>query len=356
MPNLDELRKVLSTVKEPELQQDLVSLNMVKELAFTDGTVRTVIELTTPACPMKDEIKNRIETALKVFPDVKKTDIEFTARVGQAKPVSGKSEIPGVKNIIAVYACKGGVGKSTISTNLAVALAQKGAAVGLLDADVHGPNIPLMMGVSEKPFVSEKNRITPLMNHHVKVMSLGLLKDAKLPFIWRGPMVHGAVQQLLRDTEWGELDYLVIDCPPGTGDAQLTIIQSVPLSGVVFVSTPQQVCLADGVKGINMFQKLNVPMLGLVENMSGFTCPHCHETTDIFSKGGGAAEAKEFSIPFLGSIPIDPLVVMGGDGGQPIVVAHPESMAAKALVGMAERVAANVSVAQFQKSSTVLSA
>lgn len=348
-PTIEEIRKALSQVQEPELRQDLVSLNMVKNIHFENGVISTTIELTTPACPLKDEIKKDIEKVLMKLPGVQGTQIEFTARVQQSRAVTGKMPIEGVKNVVAVYACKGGVGKSTISTNLSVSLARMGAKVGLLDADVHGPNIPMMMGVSGRPDVSEKNRITPLANFGVKVMSLGLLKDMTLPMIWRGPMVHGAIQQLLRDTEWGELDYLIVDLPPGTGDAQLTVIQTTPLSGVVFVSTPQQVCLSDGIKGINMFKKLNVPLLGLVENMSGFTCPECHHTTDIFSKGGGEGEAKEYGIPFLGAVPIDPQVVIGGDTGKPVVISHPHSKAAEALVKMSERVAANISVVQHEK-------
>jgi ATP-binding protein involved in chromosome partitioning len=266
--------------------------------------------------------------------------VEFTARVVTARPVSAKAPIPGVRHVVAVYACKGGVGKSTISTNIAVALAKAGARVGLLDADVHGPNIPLMMGVEGRAEVSENNRITPLVGHGVKVMSIALVMQENAPKIWRGPMVHGAIQQLLRDTEWGELDYLIVDLPPGTGDAQLTVIQTVPLSGVIFVSTPQAVSLLDGNKGIGMFAKLNVPMLGLVENMSGFRCGHCQEVTPIFSAGGGETEARRQNIPFLGAIPLDPEIVVGGDTGRPVVMGHPESESARLLTRVAERVAA----------------
>lgn len=348
MPSVEEIRKALSTVQEPELHKDIVSLNMVKGITCENGIVETTIELTTPACPLKDEIRGNIETAVKKLSDVKEVKVEFTARVGAAKTVSGKAPIDSVKNIIAVYACKGGVGKSTVSTNLATALAKKGAKVGLLDADIYGPNIPMMMGVSGRPQASDKpNKIAPLMAHGVKLMSLGFLTDANTPMIWRGPMVHGAVSQLLRETDWDDLDYLVVDLPPGTGDAQLTLIQSVPLAGVVFVTTPQGVSLADGVKGIEMFRKLKVPILGLVENMSGFECPECHHTTDIFSKGGGEKEAKRYEVPFLGSLPIDPSVVQGGDSGKPIVVLKPTSAVALGFNSLAERVAANVSIAQF---------
>jgi ATP-binding protein involved in chromosome partitioning len=347
MSTVDQIRAALATVEEPELHKDIVSLNMVKGVTFENGSVGLIIELTTPACPMKDELESRIQKAVKKVSGVTSVAVEFTARVNAARPVTGKMPIEGVKNVIAVYACKGGVGKSTVASNLATALAQRGAKVGLLDADIYGPNIPIMMGTKERPQGAANNKIAPIVAHGVKLMSLGFLTDANTPMIWRGPMVHGAVQQLLRETAWDDIDYLVVDLPPGTGDAQLTLIQSVPLAGVVFVSTPQAVCLADGVKGIEMFRKLNVPILGLVENMSGFECPECHHTTDIFSKGGGETEAQRYDIPFLGAIPIDPRIVQGGDTGKPIVVGQPNTVTAKAFMGLAERVAANVSIAQL---------
>lgn len=347
MSSIEEIRNALRTVEEPELRRDIVSLNMVKGITFENGVVGVTVELTTPACPLKDEITKRIGTALQSLPDVKKINVEYTARVAQSRPVTGKAPIPGVKNVIAVYACKGGVGKSTLAVNLATALKTKGASVGMLDADVYGPNIPMMMGAHGRPeATSNSKKIPPILAHDVKLMSLGFLTNANTPMIWRGPMVHGAVQQLLRETDWGELDYLVVDLPPGTGDAQLTLIQTVPLAGVVFVTTPQGVSLADGVKGIEMFRKLNVPILGLVENMSGFECPQCHHVTDIFSKGGGEDEAKRYQVPFLGSIPLDPSIVKASDSGTPTVKSDPESSVGKAFLGLAERVAANVSVAQ----------
>lgn len=345
MPSVTDIRRVLSTVQEPELHKDIMSLNMVKKIYPKDGTVYITVELTTPACPLKDELKSRIVTAVKAMPEVNEVEVEWSANVAATKPVQAKAALPGVKNIICVYACKGGVGKSTVSSNLAAALAQRGAKVGLLDADVHGPNIPLMMGLSDKhPEITEDNKIIPLVAHGVKTVSLGLLMDLNQPVIWRGPMVHGAVQQMLRDTQWGDLDYLIIDFPPGTGDAQLTVVQSVPLSGVMFVTMPQKVSLADGIKGIGMFRKLNIPLLGMVENMVGFSCPHCGETTDIFSRGGGQAQAKELNMPFLGSVPIDPAIVTAGDTGKPIVVSHPNSAAAKVLFSIAEGMAAAISV------------
>jgi len=352
MPTIDEVKKALRTVEDPELHKDIVSLGMVKDISVEGERVKVKVELTTPACPLKDEIKARVEKALLVLEGVKKVEIDLPAKVFQAaRPLTAKAPLPGVKHIIAVFACKGGVGKTTISSNLAVSLRLKGARVGLLDADIHGPNIPLMMGIQDNPKGAPNNKLIPLESHGVQLMSLGFLTETNLPSIWRGPMVHGAVQQLLRDTLWDDLDYLIVDLPPGTGDAQLTIIQSVPLSGVVFVTTPQAVSLLDGVKGIGMFRKLKVPILGIVENMSGFVCPHCQKETDIFSKGGGEAEAEKQKIPFLGSIPLDPQVVKGGDSGKPVVIGEPESEAAQNLVKMAERVAANISISQFESSS-----
>ncbi len=346
MATTDEIRRALSTVEEPELHKDIVSLGMVKEISQENGAVSLVVELTTPACPMKDELENRIKKAVGALSGIANIKVEFTSRVAAARPVTGKMEIEGVRNVLAVYACKGGVGKSTVASNLAAALAARGAKVGLLDADIYGPNIPIMMGVHDRPQAAHDNKIAPLMAHGVKLMSLGFLTDANTPMIWRGPMVHGAVQQLLRETAWDDLDYLVVDLPPGTGDAQLTLVQSVPLAGVVIVSTPQAVCLTDGVKGIEMFRKLKVPILGLIENMSGFECPECHHTTDIFTKGGGSKEAEKFEIPFLGAIPIDPRIVTGGDTGKPIVVGQPNSATAKIFMDIAGRVAANISIQQ----------
>lgn len=350
----EEIRDILKRVQEPELHKDIVSLQMVKNISVENSQIKITVELTTPACPLKDEIKNRILSEIKNKTGETHVLVEFTSRVLSARPVTAKAPIEGVKNIIAVYACKGGVGKSTVATNLACALMRRGAQVGLLDADIHGPNIPLMMGAHGKAYVSGDNKISPVIAHDVKTMSLAYVMDENAPKIWRGPMVHGAIQQMLRDTVWGEIDYLIVDLPPGTGDAQLTIIQSVPLSGVIFVSTPQTVSLLDGAKGIQMFQKLNVPVLGLIENMAGFECPHCHTTTNIFSKGGAEKEAERFGIPFLGALPLDPDVVQGGDHGSPLVLSNEKSATSQLIYRMAEQVAARISVNLFSENETVV--
>ncbi|MFQ5949515.1 MAG: Mrp/NBP35 family ATP-binding protein [Nitrospiria bacterium] len=249
---------------------------------------------------------------------------------------SEKGFIPGVKNAIAVSSGKGGVGKSTVSVNLAVALAQTGVRVGLLDADIYGPNIPMMMGIKTPP-TPQGEKISPAENHGVRFISMAFFVPEDTPMIWRGPMVHGAIQQLLRDVTWGDLDYLLVDLPPGTGDAQLSIAQLVPLTGAVIVTTPQEVALLDSKKGLAMFKKVNVPVLGIVENMSYFECPHCREKTEIFSRGGGQAAAEKLGVPFLGEVPIDPAIREGGDKGVPIAVADPASVQTKAFEEITNR-------------------
>ncbi len=258
--------------------------------------------------------------------------------------------IPGVKNVIAVSSGKGGVGKSTIGVNLAVALAQAGAAVGLMDADIHGPNVPLMMGV-ERPEPPQGEKILPAIGHGVKIMSMAFFVSEDTPMVWRGPMVHGAIQQFLRDVDWGTLDYLFVDLPPGTGDAQLSISQLVPLTGAIIVTTPQDVALLDSKKGLAMFQKVNVPILGIIENMSFFACPHCHQTTEIFSRGGGRAAATRLQIPFLGEVPIDSAIRVGGDCGVPIVVADPASLQSQTFRDIAKTLTSTIDAQNAMKVS-----
>lgn len=340
----ESVMKALGHVMEPELLKDIVTLNMVKDLKIDGNNVSLTVVLTTPACPLKDEITNRVEKALhQQVPDVGRIKIDYTANVSSGKSQVKENYIPGVKNTIAISSGKGGVGKSTVSVNLAVALAQTGARVGLMDADIYGPNVPLMMGIKTPP-APEGEKLLPAENHGVKFMSMAFFVPDDTPMIWRGPMVHGAIQQFLRDVIWGELDYLLVDLPPGTGDAQLSISQLVPLTGSVIVTTPQEVALLDSKKGLAMFRKVHVPVLGIVENMSYFECPHCHEKTEIFSRGGGRLAAEKLGVAFLGEVPIDPAIRVGGDNGVPIVVADPKSPQAEAFMKIAKTLAGLISV------------
>jgi ATP-binding protein involved in chromosome partitioning len=257
------------------------------------------------------------------------------AAQAQSAAQAGPKGIPGVKHVVAVASAKGGVGKSTVAANLTLALAKSGQKVGLLDADIYGPSVPTMFGIHDRPMITEERRIHPLERDGIKLISMGFLVPPEKALIWRGPMVMGAVQQLLNDCEWGELDVLVVDLPPGTGDAQLTLVQQIALSGVVMVTTPQEVALIDVVRGIQMFESTNAPIVGVVENMSGWVCPKCGEVEDIFGKGGGEQTARRYGVPFLGAVPIDPRVVRSGDGGQPVVVSHPDSPAAEAFARIA---------------------
>ena len=333
----------LRSVQEPELGRDIVTLNMVKNVVIDGTHLAFTIELTTPACPLKDEIETNARAVLAGV-GASQIDITWGAMVRRAAPSSGPEMLPGVKNIVAVASGKGGVGKSTISTNLAVALAQTGAKVGLLDADITGPNIPMMMGTQGTPKSSANNKILPIERHGVKVISIAFFVPEGQPIVWRGPLVGGAIQQFLRDVEWGELDYLVVDLPPGTSDAQLTLAQAVPISGSVLVTTPQQVALSDVEKALAMFRKMNVPVIGLVENMSAFVCPHCGEATEIFGRGGGERFAKEHDLEFLGGIPLDITVRQGGDAGIPAVAQREPGPAAQVLMTLARTVAARMSV------------
>ena len=333
----------LRTVQEPELGRDLVTLNMVKGITIDGADVAFTIELTTPACPLKDEIERNARAALAAI-GVGKARITWGAMVRRAAPAAGPQLLEGVKNIVAVASGKGGVGKSTVSVNLAVALAQAGASVGLLDADITGPNIPLMMGLEGVPKASADNKIVPLERYGVKVISIAFFVPDGQPIVWRGPLVGGAVQQFLRDVAWGDLDYLVVDLPPGTSDAQLTLAQAVPISGAVLVTTPQQVAIVDVEKALAMFARMSVPVIGLVENMSAFVCPHCGEEIEIFGRGGGERFAREHDIEFLGGVPLDVTVRQGGDVGIPAVAQREPGPAAQALTALARTVAARLSV------------
>lgn len=337
--------EALRVVRDPDLGRDIVSLGFVKDLRVDAGRVSFAIELTTPACPVKEQMHDQAVAAVSALDGVTGVSVEMTANVrAVASPDAGRAPIPGVKNVVAVGAGKGGVGKSTVAVNLALALSRYGGRVGLIDADVYGPNIPIMLGVRAQ-LETDGKKIVPARKHGIPVVSMGFLTQDETPIIWRGPMLHGVVQQFFREVRWDELDYLVVDMPPGTGDVALSLSQTVPVSGAVVVTTPQTVSLADSRRAVAMYRKLNVPVLGLVENMSYFVCPSCDHESDIFGKGGGEATAEAVGVPFLGRIPIYQPIREGGDSGNPLVVAEPESPAAQAFRDVAERTAAEVSIA-----------
>ncbi len=341
----------LKNVNDPELHQDLVSLNMIRDVQITGQDVSFTIVLTTPACPLKAQIEGDARTAVAALPGVRNVNIKFDAQVRGDGRVRGLLESP-VHNIIAVASGKGGVGKSTIAVNLAIVLAQSGARVGLLDADIYGPNVPTMMGIEKIP-PPRNNKISPGEAYGVKVMSIGFLVEPGQPLIWRGPMLHTAIQQFASDVNWGELDYLVIDLPPGTGDAPLSVAQSLPLSGGVIVTMPQQVSLDDALRGLEMFRQLKVPIFGIVENMSYLELPDGTQM-DIFGAGGGKRLAEQTGEAYIGSIPMDAEVRKGGDTGVPVTIARPDSPVAKALRTVGEDIAARVSVAAMRQQENVI--
>lgn len=337
----EEVLKALSTVQDPELHKDLVALNMIENLTVSDNIVSFKINLTTPACPLKNQIQNAARKAVLSVPGVVKVEIEMGANVPSDGRQRGLLQVP-VRNVIAIASGKGGVGKSTVAVNVAVALAQSGASVGLLDADIYGPNIPTMMGVNQLP-PQRGEKLVPAEAYGVKMMSIGFLVKPDQPLIWRGPLLHSAIQQFLGDVIWGDLDYLIVDMPPGTGDVQLSLAQSISLSGGVIVTLPQQVSLEDARRGLEMFRKLEIPVLGVVENMSYLDLPD-GSRMDIFGSGGGQELADVCNVPYVGSIPMDPSVRIGGDQGTPIVVSNPDSSSAKALRQIAEQIASKLSV------------
>ena len=332
--------KALGEVQDPELGKDLVTLGMIENVLVENGVVSFTLTLTTPACPLKDEIRNSALAAVQALDGVKDVQIKMDAKVPMGQK---KSEHKNIKNVIAIASGKGGVGKSTVAVNLAVTLAQKGAKVGLLDADIYGPNIPTMIGVDRLGGVTEEKKILPGEGHGVKVISIGFMVRPDQALIWRGPMLHSAIKQFISDVDWGELDYLVVDLPPGTGDVQLSLSQTLELQGGLIVTLPQQVSLDDALRGIKMFQELKVPIFGVVENMSYLETPD-GERMDIFGSGGGEKLAQMTGVPYIGAIPIDPQVRIGGDGGMPVVLSHPDSEVAKAMVEIAEKIAAQVSI------------
>jgi ATP-binding protein involved in chromosome partitioning len=343
MVTVDQVLTSLRTVVDPELHKDIVSMGMIKDLAIAEGKVSFNLELTTPACPFNSEIEQDVRTAISNI-GVENLDLKVTARVMEGRAISMDELIPEVKNIIAVASGKGGVGKTTIAVNLALALAKSGAKVGLLDADIYGPSVPLMLGAEESPQVL-KNKIQPPNVEGIKVISMGFFyEQSQQAGIYRGPIVSGIVKQFLTDVEWGSLDYLIIDLPPGTGDAPLTMAQTIPVTGIIIVTTPQDVAMNVAVKAVGMFSKLNVPIVGVIENMSYLQCPHCSEKINIFGKGGGQKISEKFNIPFLGEIPLSPQIMEGSDKGKPIILSEPDSIQANALRNVAKVTAGRISV------------
>ena len=350
----DSVLNALRKVNDPDLHKDLVTLNMVKEIKTDGNNISVVIELTTPACPLKDKIQEDCINAIKsAIPESKTIDIKMDSRVVPNLNQKMNMLIPGVKNTIAVASGKGGVGKSTIAVNLAVALALDGAKVGLIDADIYGPSVPTMLGLNTKPQIFQDTntaKMIPLENYGIKVMSIGFLIDEDAPVIWRGPMASGAIKQFMSDVHWGELDYLLFDLPPGTGDIQLTLVQTIPLTGAVVVTTPQDVSIIDVKKALGMFQRVNVPILGIVENMSYFLAPDTGKRYDIFGTDGGKKLAEQLSIPLLGQLPINQNIREGGDSGKPVVFSKPESEQANKILEISRNLAAEISKSNFNSS------
>ncbi len=344
----DAVLAALRTVIDPDLHKDLVTLGMIKNVVIDGGHVAFTVELTTPACPLRAEIEQMCNEAVSGVPGVATVEIEMSAVVRQntGRGPSSPQPLPGVKNIIAVASGKGGVGKSTVSANIACALAQMGAKVGLMDADIYGPSIPLIMGAEdEQPKVDEaKEMLLPIERYGVKIISMAFLQPGGSAVIWRGPMVAKAVQQFLRDVKWGDIDYLIVDLPPGTGDAQLTLAQTIPLTGAVVVMTPQDLAAAVAVKAVSMFKRLDVPILGIVENMSYFLCTNCSAKHYIFSQGGGQQAAEALKVPFFGEIPLAVEIGNDADEGTPSVVINPDGPFAQVFREVAERIAAQVSI------------
>jgi len=348
MPDRDAILNALRVVVDPDLRRDIVSLGFVKDVVAADGAVSLTIELTTPACPVKDQMRDQAVAAVQALPGVAKATVQMTAKVRSASaPGTGKTPVPGVKNVIAVGAGKGGVGKTTVAVNLAVALAKCGSRVGILDGDIYGPNVPIMLGIKTQLTTNGK-QIVPAEKYGIQVVSVGFMTDDDSPVIWRGPMLHQAIGQFFKEVAWNDLDYLIVDMPPGTGDVALSLSQTVPVVGSIVVTTPQQVSLSDSRRAIRMYQKLMIPTIGIVENMSYYACSNCHHEADIFGHGGGEALAKDMNVPFLGRLPIYQPIREGSDRGVPLVESEPASPAGRAFLAVAERTAAQVSISAHQ--------
>jgi ATP-binding protein involved in chromosome partitioning len=343
----------LKVVQDPDLHKDIVSLGFIKDLKIDRAQVAFTIELTTPACPVKDQMRDQARAAVLQLAGVDAVDVKMSARVREAVgPDSNRAPIPGVKNVIAVGAGKGGVGKTTVAVNMAIALAQCGGKVGLIDADIYGPNVPIMLGMKSQ-LTTDGEKMVPAEKYGLQVISMGFLTADEAPIIWRGPMLHGALQQFFREARWVNLDYLIVDMPPGTGDVALSLSQTVPVAGAIVVTTPQLVSLADSRRAVAMYKKLNIPPLGIVENMAYFACPNCQHESDIFGHGGGEQMALDLGVPFIGRIPIYQPIREGSDNGVPLMISEPDSPASRAFLAAAERMAAQISLASYNRPSTI---
>ncbi|MBI5378518.1 MAG: Mrp/NBP35 family ATP-binding protein [Thaumarchaeota archaeon] len=345
MVAVDEVLKTLSTVIDPDLKKDIVSMGMIKDLEINGNDLKFTLELTTPACPFNDEIEQDVRKAVSSIAGIGKFDMKVSAKVMEGRALSMDAMMPTVKNIIGVASGKGGVGKTTVSVNLALALAKSGAKVGLLDADIYGPSVPLMLGMGKATMEVENNKLQPAESHGLKVVSFGFFAEQEhQAAIYRGPIISGIVKQFLVDTNWSDLDYLIVDLPPGTGDIPLTLAQTIPITGILVVTTPQEVASNVAVKAFGMFQRLNIPILGVVENMSYFKCPNCDTRHHIFGEGGAKKICEKYNLPFLGEIPLNPGIMEGSDTGRPVLVTDPNSPHSAAFTSAAKNVAARCSI------------
>ena len=345
MVGVDTVISKLATVIDPDLKKDIVSMGMIKDLELSDGNLKFTLELTTPACPFNDQIEQDVRKAISEIDGIKNSDIKVTAKVMEGRALDADEAMSSVKNIIGVASGKGGVGKSTVSLNLALALAQSGAKVGLLDADIYGPSIPLMLGMQKAFMEVDNNKLQPAEMDGLKVVSFGFFAEqSHQAAIYRGPIISGILKQFLVDTNWSNLDYLIVDLPPGTGDIPLTLAQTIPITGILVVTTPQDVASNVATKAIGMFNKLNVPIIGVIENMSYFICPKCSDKHYIFGEGGARRISEQFSIPLLGEIPLNSGIMEGSDKGKPIILSHPNSPSAEAIRVSAKNVAAQCSI------------
>ncbi|MBI3939453.1 MAG: Mrp/NBP35 family ATP-binding protein [Acidobacteria bacterium] len=346
-PRVQAILKALSHVHDPDLGRNIVSLGFVKEVEIAGDKANVTIELTTPACPVKEKMRGEAQRLILAVPGIREANVNMTAQV-RTTMGPGNPLLPGVKNVVAVASGKGGVGKSTVSANLALALLHSGARVGLLDADIYGPSIPTILGITGKPAVTEKNLLIPVIQYGLKVISVGFFINEDEAVIWRGPMLSKLLDQFLGMVDWGELDYMIIDLPPGTGDIQLSLCQKIPLAGAVIVSTPQDVAVRVAQKAITMFRKLNTPVLGIIENMSYFVCSHCGLPEEIFGTGGAERASQRLGIPFLGKIPLATSLRATSDAGRPELLDHLESPIPRAFVSVAENLAAQLSIAAMK--------